>query len=367
MKKYFLHYIVILFSISSNLVLGVEHRQEDSAYPLGGVWRKNLPPIYQDCHTEMAQIEMESSSKSDRDALEDISDSSFGQVHALCRFRVYFQDPGKEMIESLDITNLSDQIFISGGHVITKTEPLSFCSIVKDRVTLNEEMKNKKRSITTTLESMTKLSKYIENQEELIKRMDESRSLVMQTTHEYEGLKQRAELIRDFEQNHDSECACKEEGYKKHVYDAEQIIIRMIDISLSKLNYNDASLDILGRSIPLEWIKNIILHIHSRLDMCPYCLKSLHIKMKQWNQLIKERILKRTNQNFLAFVSSRQEYIPSTIYLYTLPNNVYRGSSMRSLGIDRYANQELREEELPIFADLSLIVQIPISFYEIYT
>lgn len=372
MKKYLLSIILLSIIISNNhSSFGAEHKQDEivnpvSRYPLGGVWRNKFPEIYQTCHIEMAQAEMESSSRTDKAALEGTSSDSFGQVHALFRFRVYFQDPDKTSQEYLDIVDLHDHIFISGGHVIQQMEPLTFCSIVKDRLSLNEEMKNKKRSISTTLESMTKLSKHIENPEELIKRIDESKSFIEHATHEYEELKRRAEVIRDFEQKHENECACKEEGYKKHVYDSEQVIIRLFDFSLNKLNFDDVNLHVLGRSISLEWIKNIIFHLHSRFDMCPYCLNSLHIKMREWNAFLKERVLKQPSQSFLAFVSSRQEYIPSTMYLYTLPNNLYRGSSMRSLGIDQYSNQELKEEELPSFSEHSIVIQIPISFYDIY-
>ena len=372
MKKYLLSiFLLSIIILNNHSSFGSEQKQDEiinpaSHYPLGGVWRDKFPEIYQTCHIEMARAEMESSSRADKAALEGTSSDSFGQVHALFRSRVYFQDPDKTFQEYLDLIDINDHIFISGGNVIQKMEPLTFCSIVKERLLLNEEMKNKKRSISTTLESMTKLSKHIENPEEIIKKIDELKSLIEHTAHEYEDLKRRAENIRDFEQRHESECACKEEGYKKHVYDSEQIIIRLLDFSLNRLNFDDVNLHVLGRSIPLEWIKNIILHLHSRFDMCPYCLNSLHIKMKQWNVFLKERILKQPSQFFLSFVSSRQEYLPSTMYLYTLSNSVYRGSSMRSLGIDQYSNQVLREEEFPSFAEHSIVIQIPISFYEIY-
>jgi hypothetical protein len=114
--------------------------------------------------------------------------------------------------------------------------------------------------------------------------------------------------------------------------------------------------------IPKANLVRIGIHLHSRLDMCPYCVMFLHHKTKEWNTHIKSL----TGRDIVStFVSSRQEYISSSPFL--LAQSFYRGSSMRSIGLssDSYRS-DLDEAKLSELSSRGIVIQVVFMAYDLY-
>jgi hypothetical protein len=137
------------------------------------------------------------------------------------------------------------------------------------------------------------------------------------------------------------------------MYDAEQIIARLIDHHLMRAKKDLENLVLCENTISLSKVIRIALHVHSRLDLCPYCLMFLHDKTKRWNQHIRD--ITGTNI-FSTFVSSRQEYISSSPFLLTQP--FFKGSSMRYVGLSSAPPiKPLTEELLSEYSMNGIIIQ----------
>ena len=145
--------------------------------------------------------------------------------------------------------------------------------------------------------------------------------------------------------------------FKTHLYDAEQVIIRQIDRKLAGVTQTDTQI-IVDESLNLakDTIREVVLHLHTRFDMCQYCLASLHRRFPIWKS-------KFGGLPFNIIVSSRQEYMPNALILYKFPT--YKGTSMRYVGVDNKSRNLLTEEDLTSFSEKSLIAQISLSAWEV--
>ncbi len=117
----------------------------------------------------------------------------------------------------------------------------------------------------------------------------------------------------------------KYDGYLNSVYDPEQTIARIVDHYIRNMDIDHL---VCARQIPIEKgnIDCFILNLHSRTDMCPFCLMYLTSCVQNW-------VRKLGGIPFVTIVSSRQEY--RCDYPFIKEKTYYRGYSMRSIGWGR--------------------------------
>lgn len=335
----------------------------DDPYPLGGVWRTSLPSFCQEVHLHMAREELRVTTEFDR------TGKSATNV-AFCELNIYSANEEGELT-SYEILDVKDKCFLSGGHILPEGTD-KFVPIVQDRNLIAEEIKKKKASIAGLLSNLSKLTGDIDSKiistsaasallmptHPILARLSQTQQSCAQLMEEYEALKARASLINELEIAYESESVFIDPKYehKSHIYDSEQVIIRQIDRKLRRVSQTYTDVIVMDKHFSKRSIKNIILHIHTRFDMCPYCLESLRRRFSTWKSLFE-------GLSFNIIVSSRQEYIPSAMILYDFPT--YQGSSMRYIGIDEKSRNSLSEVELAQFNERGLVAQIPLSSWDI--
>lgn len=141
------------------------------------------------------------------------------------------------------------------------------------------------------------------------------------------------------------------DDYEKHVFDPEQTIVRIVDDYMEKLDLNNIK-DKDGNKIQISSDDYFILNMHTRFDMCPYCIMYLAERVKEWQKKI---------PLFLAIVSSRQEYRIDEPWI---KNKKYaREGSMRSVGT--YV-PTLSIDELNQFTNQPLVIQYAFPAAEAY-
>lgn len=328
----------------------------ESPYPLGGIWRSGLFARFHQVHLDMAKIELQKTTE------EDFSAGKFTTNVALCQLNVYLDD-GNGTTTTYEILNARNKIFLSGGYILLGDSE-NFIPIVNERDTTAAEIKKKKNSIATQLANLSKLTNDIDSKSAstsitsspILVKLDQVRGSCAAQLTEYEGLKEKAAKITAIEEAYEAECVFTDPmyEYKNHLYDSEQVIIRHIDRNLRKVKQDNNNIIIDNQILPKSHIKGISLHIHSRFDMCPYCLESLRRRIATWSTVF-------NGFPFNIVVSSRQEYIPNAMILYTIPK--YQGTSMRYIGIDEKSKSRLKEEEL---AQLQgFIVQVPLFSWDL--
>ena len=336
---------------------------DDSIYPLGGVWRAGLLPssLYHALHLQMARAELKMTTEEDRRDQK----VKFSSNIALCQLNVYV---GKEddKLTPHEILGVADKLFLSGGYILLEGVS-NFFPIVRERDSIIEAIKRKKASISSLLGGLSKLAGDIEPKTPSISpstistipaKLGEAQRSCEQLIKEYEELKTRAAAIHKEELAYESGGVFQDTLYEyaNHLYDAEQVIIRHIDRTLKKVKQTEMTLDVRNDlSITKSSIKKVVLHMHTRFDMCQYCLKSFHIRFKEWKNVFK-------GFPFDIIVSSRQEYIPNAMILYSFPS--YQGASMRYLGVDKESRALLSEEDLRKLSERGLIAQIPLSSWD---
>lgn len=106
----------------------------------------------------------------------------------------------------------------------------------------------------------------------------------------------------------------------------------------------------------------LVVHIHSKLEMCPFCLRTLFKRVKQWNASMQELL----QVPVVAIVSSREEYSPTLMCLATY--STVPAQSMRSLGLDIKSHSLIDEDDLIAVEEVNKekVVQFPFSFYQSY-
>lgn len=118
-------------------------------------------------------------------------------------------------------------------------------------------------------------------------------------------------------------------GAIKHITDSEQSIMRCLDVFFARGVEH------------FSGYKSFDLHVHTRFDMCRFCLRCMHERVKSpvyWRRNLEDKSLK-------VFVSSRQDYRE----LERLPNPY---KSMRFIGCDDRSKEVFDEE-----ADKDLLTQ----------
>lgn len=358
---------IFLINLTSGAAAPDSHESLFPFAPLGGVWVKTLPPQYQKFHNEIVSEELNRSHISDKQFVIDGS-GSIPTNFAYFKLRLYLQSTD-DKIETLDLLEpFKGVCFESGGHILNTHDNPDFFLLRQKKDKLVETRKRRRESVTTKMTDMSKLSSLVvSNPQELMRKLRSVPDEVDATLKELIDLETELVKITKLEQSFEegaSVFAKKSSVYsdfKRQIYDPEQIIARLIDDHLMKAKKDSENIVLCGQSVPLAKVIRIGIHIHSRLDLCPYCVMFLHDKTKKWN----EHIIRITGKNIVStFVSSRQEYISSSPFLLTQP--FFKGSSMRYVGFSaEHFNSTLTEEQLSEYSRNGIIIQFLFLAHEI--
>lgn len=306
---------IFLINLTSGAAAPDVHECPFEFAPLGGVWVKTLPKQYQEFHNRILSKELNRSLESDKQFV--IAGSgSIPTNFAYFKLRLYLQSTNGT-IETLDLLkSFERECFESGGRILKTHDNPGFFSLRQEKDKLVETRKRRRESVTTKMTDMSKLSSLVvSNPKELMRKLRSAPDEVDTTLKELVDLETELVKITDLEKSFEegasvfSKKGSVYSDFKRQMYDSEQIIARLIDAYLMKAKKDSENIVLCGESMPLAKVIRIGIHIHSRLDLCPYCVMFLHDKTKQWN----EHILRITGKHIVStFVSSRQEYISSS-------------------------------------------------------
>ena len=319
-------------------------------------------------HNEAVRAELHESHESDRRALSgDGSIPANIALFSLCAYVRRDMDSPVEVVELL--SDFSRLIYRSGGHIHLDLRSCEVHSLIKERDQLKEERKRLTASIAAQTTNLSKLSGLIERDpRELMEKLTKAPVEIGPLLDNLERVKERSVAVARIEAEFESGCGVFEAkrdlygDYKKQIYDPEQVIARLVDFHMTNATVDDESIFFGDKRIPKRSLVRIGVHVHSRLDLCPYCVMFLHYKTKAWNTHIRSLIGKDIVS---TFVSSRQEYISSSPFL--LAQSFYRGSSMRSIGLSAESYRStLDEDKLSELSSRGIIIQFVFAADELY-
>lgn len=349
---------IFLITLTSGAAAPDSHEPPSSFAPLGGVWVKTLPPQYQDFHNKIVSSELNRSHTSDKQFVMEGS-GSIPTNFAYFKLRLYLQNTD-DTVETVDLLKpFSTLDYQSGGYILTDSQEPRLLPLTQKKEKLVEKRKRYTASITDKTTALSKLSSLVGNPRELMSRLKAAPDEISESVKQLEEVKKELGKLTELEQTFEEGCSVFAQkktvysDFKRQMYDPEQIIARLIDDHLMKAHLDAENIVICGASFPLSKLIRIGLHVHSRLDLCPYCVMFLHDKTKRWN----EHICGMTGKYiFSTFVSSRQEYISSSPFLLTQP--FFKGSSMRYIGLsEEHFNRTLTEQELLEYSSKGIIIQ----------
>lgn len=357
---------IFLINLTSGSATPDAHEPPFPFAPLGGVWVKKLPPQYQRFHSEIVGVELGRSHSSDKQFVIDGS-GSIPTNFAYFKLRLYLQSTD-DTVETVDLLEHFFKLdYKSGGYILPDSQEPRLFPLVLEKEKLVEDRKRHTASITDKITALSKLSNLVGSPSDLMRKLQAVPEEISRSIKLLEEVKEKLGRLTKLEQSFEegSSVFAKKKtiysDFKRQMYDPEQIIARLIDDYLMKAKLDAENIVLCEKSVPLAKVIRIGIHIHSRLDLCPYCVMFLHEKTKQWN----EHILRITGKSIVStFVSSRQEYISSSPFLLTQP--FFKGSSMRYIGLsEEHFNSPLSEEKLSDYSNKGIIIQFLFLAHEI--
>lgn len=359
--------IIFLINLTSGAAAPDAYECPFEFAPLGGVWVKKLPQQYQEFHNGIVSNELKRSLESDQLVAKG-GPGSIPTNFAYFKLIIYSKD-SDNTIETLDLLESFDGVcFESGGQILRNNTHPDFILLRQEKDKLVETRKRRRESVTTKMTDMSKLSSLVaSNPKELMRKLRSVPDEVEATLNELVAVDAELDKITRLEKRFEegisvfSRKSSVYSDFKRQMYDPEQIIARLIDDHLMQAKKDSENIVLCGKAASLSKVVRIGIHIHSRLDLCPYCVMFLHDKTKKWN----EHIHSITGKYIVStFVSSRQEYISSSPFLLTQP--FFKGSSMRLVGLsEEHFNSNLTEEQLSEYSSKGIIIKFLFLAHEI--
>lgn len=353
----------------SSLPRAQTHEVPESGMPLGGVWVHTLPEPMQAFHARAVHSELSESHASDKRCVLG-GDGSIPTNIALFSVRAYIKRDTDSPVEAIELlSDFSEVIYRSGGHIHLDPKSPELFGLVEERDRLKEERKRLTASIAAQTTNLSKLSGLIEKDPRaLMEKLRRAPEEIGTLLDDLERIKEKTRAVACKEKEFEEGCDVFEArravylDYKKQIYDPEQVIARLVDVYMMHATADDDTIVFGDIHLPKGNLVRIGVHLHSRLDLCPYCVMFLHHKTKGWNTHIKAL----TGRDIVStFVSSRQEYISSSPFLLAQP--FYRGSSMRSIGLSaELYRSDLDDARLSELSSQGIVIQIVFRAHELY-
>ncbi len=309
--------------------------------PLGTIWVNDLEKIFKAYHKQMALNELQQSG-----------------VQIQTNFALFGLNALMKDGTLSPILDRTASIFSSGGYKLVEPSSEKLENVGKEKKLLTEiielhktQLTNKIISIGTLPEKNAKNSDlYLVKYDEAVLKVQTLRDQIMQNE---EKLK-----LLTIEETAYSPPFFSDPDYKDHtsaLYDPEQTITRIVDYHVRNSSIDETHITINGKSFEKEQTEFLVLNLHSRTDMCPFCCMFLAHHLKEWRDLIKVP--------FVSIVTSRQEYRCN--YKFITQRPYYQGYSMRSFGWQP-SGSGLSFEGIKALAEEGLVVQYAFQPWDIY-
>jgi len=319
--------------------------------PLGTVWVQDLEQSIKQYHLKMAKIELDATSA-----------VGTGVQTNIALFGLNIRMKNGDVTQILDHTS---KIFLSGGHMLVDPKNGNTEDIASKRKRCRDDLTAQEEKLKTSRQDMTKFIGRVledtENTQKLSEDFSQNLRLLQKSIQAVKHAKDSVKKLQAEEETYVPSIFTKDPSrYKKDylnaLYDPEQTITRIIDHHVKDANVNEINITINEQTFETKNIDCIVLNLHSRTDMCPFCSMFLAHKLQEWMK-------KLISLPFIAVVTSRQEYrcdfefIRDKIY--------YRGYSMRSFGL-RMNDDGLSFDGLKAIVSEGLVVQYALQQREIY-
>ncbi len=384
MKKNLYHYVLLLSLFSFSILQHCCGQDQDINW---ATWRSKVPDQYAVIHEQLAQREMVASHQT--------RDSS--KNHALFQLMLYEKgNPDfAQLIISPEDIRMDDKVddkafsFPSGKYIFAvnpdpdDTTPLEKrCCTFWDPKTSKSGVKAKRTSTEKIIKEIwptrlieeyiglakaesfsqhlpglkIKLDSLVEQFRKLVGCDDDSR-LLNSVEEAWKGNLAYVKVPMSLE-NKKPDLFDSKGG---HIYDSEQLIMAYVDDYFKGLieHSEDQVHQLLQNGGPYYFG----LHLHSLRDMCPFCLYSLHIKIREWREFFQKRFGDQVS--LMAIVSSRLEYTAADFpFLYELYAS-YRGT-MRSIFMDEHFEEPLTEDKLLTLAQQGRVIQVAFDPSKLY-
>ena len=316
--------------------------------PLGTIWVNDLEKTFKAYHKQMALKELDYISSSSQQSGVQIQTN-----FALFGLNALMKDGTLSPI--LDRTA---SIFSSGGYKLVEPSSEELENVGKDKKLLTESIQLHKTQLTNKIISIGTLpEKNAKNSDIYLVKYDEVASKVQTLRDQIVQNEEKLNLLT-VEESAYSPRIFSASCYKEHtsaLYDPEQTITRIVDYHVRNSSIDETQITINGKSFEKEQTEFLVLNLHSRTDMCPFCCMFLAHHLKEWKDLIKVP--------FVSVVTSRQEYRCNYNFITQRP--YYRGYSMRSFGWQP-SDSGLSFEGIKALAEEGLVVQYAFQPWDIY-
>ena len=315
--------------------------------PLGTVWVKELEPALKEYHLSMVQRELGESNRS-------------GIQTNIAMFGLNVRMRDGRTVSALDRIVKS---FLSGGTLLVNPETQSLEDIPAKRVRQGDNLGKAEKKLKEARSELTKHAGTAGSDSSNVDEASARFGALLRDIRRCEtDVRQASELISTIKRGEHAYALPifrDSPRYAEHtnaIYDSEQTIARIVDYHIIQSRINDGDLTLNGRSFKMVEIDSIVLNLHTRTDMCPFCSMFLAHKLKEWQH-------KLNNIPVIAVVTSRQEYRCAFLFMTDRP--YYQGYSMRSFA-RRVGDDGSSFEGLKRIAAEGLVVQYAFQPEEIY-
>ena len=315
--------------------------------PLGTVWVKELNSEIKNYHLSMAKKELADSSRA-------------GIQTNIAMFGLNIRMKDETFISILDRTS---RTFLSGGLRLVTEDTEELEDIPTKRKRCEDDQSKKEKLLKEARSELTKFAGVAgSNQLDVNEASSEFRRLLqLVRTHEAEVMRAKKDISEKerIESEYAPSIFKDNEQYKDHtnaIYDPEQTITRIVDHHIKKAKIDTEKIEIDTKIFNIVEIDCIVLNLHTRTDMCPFCSMFLAQKLDEWQ-------LKFKGISFIAVVTSRQEYRCAFPFIIEKP--YYKGFSMRSFA-RRSGDDGSSFDGLKSIAGDGLVVQYAFQPEEIY-
>lgn len=352
-----LYGILFLFSVASGSSCDFECMGRPGA-PLGAVWVKEIDTVIKRYHLDMVARELRET---------DGGEGSIQTNFALFTLSLTLTNSENNR-EIVTVLGGDGTVYKSGGLMLTDPASLTIEDVGAQKKQLRQEI----AAYTDRISSIVSGTAVLLTQHQKDKgdvgvvqtKLKEASTNLDETRERLIMNKKRLTSLEDRDKEYEPELFSRDPvrylGYTCALYDPEQIITRIVDHQISRSSASEEFFTIAGRQFNKNTIELITLNMHTRTDMCPFCIMFLAHKTQEWNQKLRDMGMPL----FSTVVSSRQEYRADFPFIKT--KIYYQGFSMRSFGWRSNNDTSGDRDEVQGAIRDGLVVQYAFQPWEVY-